>query len=145
MEEPRVLVLNGPNLHKLGDRETDVYGSNTLKELTQEIESSFPNVRFEFFQSDIEGELIKRLHEAEGYAGIVLNAGGFSHTSVAIRDAIACISEPVIEVHLSNLLAREPFRHTSIIGGVCTGSIMGFGIDSYKLAIAQLLKGHSGS
>jgi len=141
MDTPRILVLNGPNLQKIGTREVEIYGSLTLDGIAKKLTSDFQDVMIEFVQSDLEGMLIQGIHRAEENAlGVVLNAGGYTHTSVALRDAISAVSIPVIEVHISNVLAREPFRHDSLIGGVCAGTILGFGADSYNLAITQLLK-----
>ena len=141
MDTPRILVLNGPNLQKLGTREVDIYGVLTLESIAESIASDFQGVEIVFVQSDLEGELIQAIHAAEKNAlGVVFNAGGYTHTSVALRDAIAAVSIPVIEVHISNVLAREPFRHTSLIGGVCAGAILGFGADSYSMAVGQLLR-----
>jgi len=137
----RILILNGPNLDKVGTREPAIYGNVTLETGMGTVRAAFPDNRIDAEQLALEGELVTAIHRAEGmYDGIVLNAGGYSHTSVAIRDAIAAVRVPVIEVHLSNLLAREPFRHTSLIGGVCAGCIMGFGFDGYRLAIDHLLQ-----
>jgi 3-dehydroquinate dehydratase-2 len=140
MEKPHILVLNGPNLHKLGEREPSIYGTVTLDSINAQLIQRFPEVKFTFFQSDIEGELIRALHQAGRVSGAVINAGGYTHTSVALRDAIASTEFRVIEVHVSNLLQREPFRHVSLIGAVCDGSIMGFGSDGYRMAIDHLLQ-----
>jgi 3-dehydroquinate dehydratase-2 len=137
----RILVLNGPNLNLLGQREPGTYGTGTLDDLLAMLGSRFPGVAIDHVQSNLEGELVEALHRADGACdGVVLNAGGYTHTSVALRDAVAAIRVPVVEVHLSNLLAREPFRHVSLIGGVCTGSIMGFGAEGYAMAVAYLLR-----
>lgn len=136
-----ILLLNGPNLNLLGTREPDLYGAHSLEELVKGVREAFPEVRIDHRQSDLEGELVMALHEARGrYTGVVLNAGGYSHTSVAVRDAVAALDIPVVEVHLTNLLAREPFRHVSLVGGVCVGSIMGLGADGYRLAVDHLLQ-----
>ncbi|MEM8557999.1 MAG: type II 3-dehydroquinate dehydratase [Bacteroidota bacterium] len=136
-----LLVLNGPNLNRLGTRETDVYGAGTLADLQSTLRMAFEGVAFEFVQSNHEGALIDALHRAEdeGMAGVVLNGGGFTHTSVALRDAIAAIAVPVVEVHLSNIHAREPFRHASLTGAACVGVITGLGFDGYHLAVRYLL------
>jgi 3-dehydroquinate dehydratase II len=136
-----VLVLNGPNLNRLGTRETAVYGSQTLADLESTLQTAFPDVRLRFFQSNHEGELIESLHAAadEGLEGVVLNPAGLSHTSIALRDAIASIDIPVIEVHISNIHAREAFRHHSVTAGACRGVIAGLGTNGYALAIRQLL------
>ena len=116
----KILILNGPNLNLLGTRETDVYGNQTFASYFTSLEKEFPNVALTHLQSNVEGNLINALHEAVGhYDGVVLNGGGYTHTSVALRDAIAAIKVPVVEVHISNILAREEFRHTSLFTGVC--------------------------
>ena len=130
----RILILNGPNLNMLGVREPDVYGSETLKDLQLALSNRFSDVSFSFAQSNHEGELIDALQQANA-DGIVLNGAGFTHTSVALRDAIASISIPVVEVHISNIAAREDFRHHSLTAGVCVGAISGLGIEGYHLAV----------
>jgi 3-dehydroquinate dehydratase-2 len=132
----KILIINGPNLNLLGKREPTVYGTSSFEDYYAELRKKFGGVDFEYFQSNSEGEIIDRLHQA-GFTsdGIILNAGGYTHTSVAIRDAIAAINTPVVEVHISNTLTRESFRHNSIIGPVCRGCIMGFGMESYLLGI----------
>lgn len=134
----KFLVLNGVNLGKTGVREPGVYGTQTLEEINAEL-SAFAaenGDEADFFQSDIEGEICKKLLAADGvYDGIVLNAGAYSHYSYAIRDAVACIGTPVVEVHMSNVYAREEFRHKSVLTAVCRGEILGFGKNSYKLAL----------
>ncbi len=136
-----ILVLNGPNLALLGRREPAIYGAGDLEQLVAGLRAEFPGHRIDHQQSELEGELVRWVHVAEdAYTGVVLNAGGYSHTSVALRDAVAAVTVPVVEVHLSNLLAREPFRHVSLIGGVCAGSIMGLGPESYRLAVDHLLR-----
>lgn len=135
----KILVVNGPNLNLLGKREPEVYGSMNLHELLNILSSRFPDIAISDYQSNVEGELINALQGADGiYDGVVLNAGGYTHTSVAIRDAISAIEVPVVEVHMSNIAAREEFRHNSLIAGVCLGSIAGFGTNSYALAISAL-------
>ena len=136
-----LLIINGPNLNLLGKREKSVYGSESFEDYYRTLKSTFPAINFNYFQSNIEGEIIDKIHEF-GYSsdGIIINAGAYTHTSVAIRDAIAAVSVPVVEVHISNTLSREDFRHKSIIGPVCQGCIMGFGLDSYRLAIQSFLK-----
>ncbi len=135
----KILILNGPNLNLQGRRDTDVYGTQTFDEYLEVLQERFPQDEIELFQSNVEGELINKLHASVGeYDGVVMNAGGYTHTSVAIRDAIAAISTPVVEVHISSILAREEFRHVSMLAPVCRGSIMGFGLDSYRLGIEAL-------
>lgn len=137
----KLIIINGPNLNLLGTREPSLYGDQTFDEYFTILENSFQNIELEYYQSNIEGEIINKLHEVGfEYEGILLNAGGYTHTSVAIRDAIAAINTPVIEIHISNVYAREDFRHTSIIGPKCKGSISGFGMDSYRLGIEGFLE-----
>ena len=133
-------IINGPNLNLLGKREPSVYGSISFETYLDELRQAFPTLEIAYFQSNIEGELINYLHEV-GFssAGILLNAGGYTHTSVALRDAISAITTPVVEVHLSNIYAREAFRHTSLLSAVCKGSISGFGLMSYRLALMSFL------
>lgn len=139
-QQKRLLILNGPNLNLLASREPSVYGGRSFEEYLAELRESFPQARIDHLQSNLEGELVTAIQQADGRMdGVVLNAGGYTHTSVAIRDAIASVGLPVIEVHISNLLAREAFRHESLTGAVCVGSIMGFGLDGYRLAIEHLL------
>jgi len=133
-----ILILNGPNLNLLGSREKTVYGNISFETYLQNLKQAFPKVTFNYFQSNIEGELIDQLHGTQA-GGVILNAGGYTHTSVALRDAISAIKKPVVEVHISNIFAREDFRHVSLVGGVCLGSISGFGLNSYKLAVQSLL------
>ncbi len=139
-----ILVLNGPNLSRLGKREPSIYGKRTLSEIEQGLAGAFKEVELEFFQSEHEGALIEKLFEAEDggeIQGVVLNAGALTHTSIALRDAIASLRLPVVEVHLSNIFAREPFRRHSVISEVCIGVISGFGEMSYHLGV-QALKAH---
>jgi 3-dehydroquinate dehydratase-2 len=136
----KILVVNGPNLNLLGLREPGIYGSATLSEGMKALEERFPQVDFTFFQSNIEGELVDVIQQYGFTAdGIVLNAGAYTHSSVAIHDAIKAIRTPVVEVHLSNIYSRETFRHTSLITSACIGIIGGFGMDSYRLAVEALL------
>lgn len=133
-----LLIINGPNLNLIGQRETAIYGSMDFMDAMKIWRNEF-DTTLHYFQSNVEGEIIDALQKAKA-EGIVLNAGGYTHTSVAIRDAIAAISIPVLEVHLSNISAREAFRHTSLITPVCMGCIFGLGLDSYRLAIIQMLR-----
>ena len=137
----KILIINGPNLNLQGKRDTDIYGTTTFEEYIATLAERFAGkATFDYFQSNIEGELINAIHSSVGvYDGIVLNAGGYTHTSVALRDAISAVTTPVVEVHISSILAREEFRHISMIAPVAKGSIMGFGLDSYRLGIEALL------
>jgi len=132
----KLIIINGPNLNLLGVREPSVYGNQSFVDYLETLRKKFPEVQLDYYQSNVEGELINKLHEV-GFTldGIILNAGGYTHTSVAIADAISAIKTPVIEVHISNIFAREEFRHNSLIAGKCKGSISGFGLDSYRLAV----------
>ena len=140
---PGVLVLNGPNLNRLGTREPEVYGAATLADLEADLRRQFPDLALRFAQHNGEGALIDALHAADTpeTAGVVFNPGGYAHTSVALRDAIASVSTPVVEVHVSNVFAREPFRHTSLLSGVCAGVITGLGLGGYALAVRHLAGG----
>lgn len=141
-EMKKILILNGPNLNLQGKRDVNIYGTTTFEEYTAALTERYAGVvEFDYMQSNVEGELINALHASVGkYDGVVLNAGGYTHTSVALRDAIAAITTPVVEVHISSILAREEFRHTSMIAPVAKGSIMGFGLDSYRLGVEALLE-----
>lgn len=132
----KIQIINGPNLNLLGKREPDIYGYVTFEDFLTDLKNKYPDIIIDFFQSNVEGEIINKLQEVGfSYDGIVLNAGGYSHTSVAIHDAIKAIATPVVEVHISNIFAREEYRHTSLISSACKGSICGFGLDSYKMAV----------
>jgi 3-dehydroquinate dehydratase-2 len=132
----KILILNGPNLNLLGSRQTEIYGSESFDTFLQKIKMEYPEIDFDYHQSNIEGELIDHLHAARGkYDGIILNAGAYTHTSVAIADAIAAIDVAVVEVHISNIFRREDFRQVSFIAPVARGTISGFGLKSYLLAI----------
>lgn len=134
-----ILILNGPNLNLLSKREPSVYGSVSFENFFTALEEKYPEIRFTYFQSNAEGELIDKIQEYGFTAdGIILNAGAYTHTSIAIADAIRAIPAPVIEVHISNIHARETFRHTSVIAGAVRGSVIGFGLDSYRLATEAL-------
>lgn len=140
MLKVKLLILNGPNLNLQGRRDKSVYGAESFEEFIPRLRTSYPAVEIDYAQSNIEGELIDALHNAEGkYDGVLFNAGGYTHTSVALRDAIDAVSLPVIEIHISNVSAREEFRHTSLIGATCVGTIAGFGLDSYRLGIEAML------
>ncbi len=137
----KILILNGPNLNLLGKRQTNIYGNQSFQDYLPELQKKFPQAEIDYFQSNIEGELINQLQLStlSHYDGIVLNAGGYTHTSVAIADAILAIEVPVIEVHISNILARDKFRQKSMIAPVCQGSIFGFGLFSYELAVYSII------
>lgn len=136
MNNMKLLIINGANLNLLGRREIDIYGTLSFDDYLKKLRERFPTVELQYFQSNIEGEIIDRIQQADNkFDGIIINAGGYTHTSVAIADAIAAITTPCVEVHISSLAKREPFRHTSMLASVCVGSIMGFGMESYRLAI----------
>jgi 3-dehydroquinate dehydratase-2 len=136
----KIDIINGPNLNLLGKREPDKYGSVSFEDYLASLKTLYPAVEFDYFQSNVEGEIINEIHE-KGFSsdGIILNAGGYTHTSVAIADAIVSVRTPVVEVHITNIAAREEFRHTSFIAGSCAGSISGFGLDSYRLAVEAII------
>lgn len=142
---PRILVLNGPNLNLLGTREPEIYGSGTLAELVDGLKAAYTGkATITEIQTNIEGELVNALHEAESTVdGVVFNAGAYTHTSIALRDAIAGISVPVVEIHISNVHQRETFRHSSMLAEVCLGQILGFGRVSYSLGVEALLRHHT--
>jgi len=137
----KITIINGPNLNLLGRREPEKYGHSSFEDYFSILISRYPDITFEYFQSNVEGELIDEIQRS-GFEsdGIILNAGGYTHTSVAITDAIAAVKVPAIEVHITNIAAREEFRHTSLIGRSCTGSISGFGLDSYRLAVEAYIE-----
>ncbi len=137
----KIVIINGPNLNLLGLRETSIYGSESFDLYFETLKKNFPDTDFEYYQSNIEGEIVNKIHQyGFNTDGIIINAGAYTHTSVAIRDAIAGVKTSVVEVHISNTLTREDFRHKSLIGPVCKGCIMGFGLDSYRLAVLSILK-----
>ncbi len=139
----KILIVNGPNLNLLGKRNTKVYGNQTFEDYFEVLKSKFIDIEFEYFQSNVEGEIIDKLHSAvECFNGVVLNAGGYTHTSVAIADAVEAVGDmglPTVEVHVSNILAREDFRHISLLSPRCIGSIWGFGVTSYELGVMALI------
>lgn len=136
----KIQIINGPNLNLLGMREPGIYGSQSFEDYLLELKSLYSILEIDYFQSNVEGELINKLHEVGfEYDGIIINAGGYTHTSVAIADAIAGINTPVIEVHISNIYAREEFRHVSLTGKNCRGVLTGFGLDGYRLALESFL------
>ena len=132
----KIQIINGPNINLLGKREPGIYGARSFEDYFEELKARYPEVEFDYYQSNVEGEIINKLHEV-GFSvdGIVLNAGGYTHTSVAIADAVAAIEVPVIEVHITNIYAREEERRVSLLSKACAGVISGFGLDSYRLAL----------
>lgn len=136
----RIEIINGPNLNLTGLRQPEIYGTVTMEQMVARLRERFPQVEIGYYQSNVEGEIINRLHEVGFSAdGIVLNAGGYSHTSVAIHDAIAAITTPVIEVHISNIFAREEYRRHSLLSDVCKGVICGLGLEGYRFAIESFI------
>ena len=136
----RIIIINGPNLNLLGTREPDLYGQETMEDCLASLRKRFPQVEIEYFQSNHEGALVDRLQDAAAsHDGIILNAAAYPHTSIALLDTIRAISTPVVEVHLSNVAAREDFRHPSMIAPACVGTITGFGMDGYRLALEALI------
>jgi 3-dehydroquinate dehydratase II len=132
----KIIIINGPNLNLLGVREKSVYGHESFENYFEKLKKQFPDMELEYYQSNVEGELINKLHEVGfSYDGIIINAGGYTHTSVAITDAIAAITSPVLEVHISNIYSREDFRHKSLLSKNCLGIISGLGLDGYALAV----------
>lgn len=137
----KIQIINGPNLNLLGKREPGIYGSQGFETFFEALKEKYPNIEFYYFQSNVEGEIINQLHQVGfSFDGVVLNAGAYTHTSVAIADAIAGINTPVIEVHISNVYAREEFRHHSMLAKNCKGIITGFGLQSYELAVINFCK-----
>jgi 3-dehydroquinate dehydratase-2 len=140
----KIQIINGPNLNLLGLREPGIYGNQGFESYLEDLRLNFQNITIDYYQSNVEGELINKVHEVGfTYDGIILNAGGYTHTSVALADAIAAIKTPVIEVHISNIYARESYRHVSLTGKNCKGVLTGFGMDGYRLAINSFLQGRS--
>jgi 3-dehydroquinate dehydratase-2 len=138
----KIQIINGPNLNLLGVREKSIYGSASFDDYLVDLHKQYPEIEISYYQSNVEGELINKLHEVGfSYNGIIMNAGAYTHTSIAIADAIAAINTPVIEVHISNVYKREEFRHSSMLASNCKGVIAGFGLDSYRLGIENLIKG----
>lgn len=135
-----LIIINGPNLNLQGTREKEKYGSQSFEDFLNKLKAEYPDYNIDYFQSNIEGEIINKIHEKGfDFDGIIINAGAYTHTSIAIADAIKAIKTPVVEVHISNIFAREDFRHISYLGANCKGSISGFGLNSYKLAIQSFL------
>ncbi|MEZ5197981.1 MAG: type II 3-dehydroquinate dehydratase [Bacteroidales bacterium] len=137
----KIFIINGPNLNLLGIRETNIYGTKSFEDYLNNLRNSFPDHQIDYFQSNVEGEIINKLHEIGfSYDGIILNAGGYTHTSVSIADAVRAIETPVVEVHISNIFSREDFRHISLLAPNAKGSVIGFGMDSYRLALVSFQK-----
>ena len=137
----KIIIINGPNLNLLGIRQPEIYGHRSFEDYLQQLCRRFPQVDVEYYQSNVEGELINKLHEVGfSYDGIVLNAGGYSHTSVALHDAVSSISTPVVEVHISNIYAREEYRRHSMLSDVCKGVVCGLGLDGYRFAVESFLQ-----
>lgn len=135
----KLLIINGANLNLQGKRDREVYGCESFDEFIPRLQQKYADLTIDYYQTNIEGEIVSALHNAEGkYDGVLLNAGGYTHTSVVIRDAISAIDTPVVEIHISNIAAREEFRHTTLIGSVAVGSIVGFGLNSYVLGVEAL-------
>lgn len=137
----RIQIINGPNINLLGKREPDIYGAESFESYLEKLRADYPDLSIDYYQSNIEGKLIDKIHEV-GFddTGIVLNAGAYTHTSIALQDAIRAVTAPVVEVHISNVHKREEFRHHSMISCACVGVICGFGLDSYRLAVEALLR-----
>lgn len=136
----KLIIINGPNLNLLGKREPEIYGHQDFEAFLEGLRAGFSGIQIDYFQSNVEGELVNKLHEVGfSYDGIILNAAAYTHTSVAIGDAVAAIRTPVVEVHISNVYAREPFRHESRMAAYCKGVITGFGLDGYRLGVLSLM------
>jgi 3-dehydroquinate dehydratase-2 len=136
----KIQIINGPNLNLLGKRETSIYGNQSFEQFLDQLKARFPAVELSYYQSNVEGEIVNKLHEVGfSFGGIIINAGAYTHTSVAIHDAIGGITTPVVEVHISNVYAREEFRHKSLITSKCAGMLTGFGMEGYAMALAFLV------
>ena len=141
MIKMKIQIINGPNLNLLGKREPELYGGATFEDYLESLKKSYPDFSFSYYQSNIEGEIINKIHETGfSYDGIIINPGGYTHTSVSIADAVSSVKTPVVEVHITNVAAREEFRHKSLVGRYCAGSIIGFGLDGYRLAVEALIE-----
>lgn len=137
----KIKIINGPNLNLLGSRETNIYGSENFESYLDKLKKKFPVIEFDYYQSNVEGEIVNEIQKAaSSFDGIILNAGAYTHTSIAIADAVSAIKTPVIEVHISNIAAREDFRKHSYLSSVCSGTIFGFGLKGYQLAVLSLIK-----
>lgn len=136
----KIQIINGPNINLLGKREPGIYGSTSFEDYLAQLRLRYPQVEIDYYQSNVEGLMIDKIHEVGfSYDGIILNAGAYTHTSIALQDAIRAVTTPVVEVHISNVHSREEFRHRSMISAACMGVILGFGLDSYRLALEALL------
>lgn len=136
----RIQIINGPNINLLGKREPSIYGAVSFEEYFRKLVSQYPDVEFAYYQSNVEGEMINKIHEVGfSFDGIILNAGAYTHTSIALQDALRAVTTPAIEVHISNVHTREEFRHKSMISCACKGVICGFGLDSYRLAVEAFI------
>ena len=136
----KILIINGPNLNLLGKREPTIYGNASFEDYLETLRSRYPQCDIAYYQSNIEGEMINKIHEVGfTYDGIILNAGAYTHTSIALHDAIKAVTTPVVEVHISNVHAREVFRHVSMLSAACRGVVIGFGLDSYRLALESFI------
>ncbi len=141
IENMKIKIINGPNLNLLGRRQTDIYGTNDFSSFLNKLQEKYPEIELDYYQSNVEGEIVNIIHEVGfSYDGIIINAGGYTHTSISIADALVAVETPAIEVHLTNILAREEYRHMSFIAHACSGSIMGFGLDSYRLGLEGLIE-----
>lgn len=130
-----ISIINGPNLNLLGQREVSIYGTETFEDYLAKLKKKFPEINISYFQSNVEGEIVTQIQKDSNKDGIIINAGAYTHTSIAIADAISAIKAPVIEIHISNILAREEYRHKSFLSPVCKGSLFGFGLKGYELAL----------
>ena len=140
LQSMKILIINGANLNLLGRRQPEIYGRESFEDYLEALRARYPEHTIDYYQSNIEGEIVDALQRADGiYDGVVLNAGGYTHTSVVIRDAMAAISTPVVEVHISSILSREEFRHVSMLAPAAVGTIMGFGMESYRLAVEHII------
>ena len=140
LQSMKILIINGANLNLLGRRQPEIYGRESFEDYLEALRARYPEHTIDYYQSNIEGEIVDALQRADGiYDGVVLNAGGYTHTSVVIRDAMAAISTPVVEVHISSILSREEFRHVSMLAPAAVGTILGFGMESYRLAVEHFI------
>ena len=137
----KIQIINGPNMNLIGKRETSLYGDITFESYLEKLNKRYPHVQIDYFQSNIEGEIIDKIQEVGfSFDGIVINAGGYTHTSVSIADALSAVDSPAVEIHITNILGRAEYRHVSFVANACCGSIMGFGLDSYRLGMEAILE-----